>query len=168
MNLVQLLHASARRLPNAAALAVGRTMTATYGELAERTSRLAAGILHRHGLRQGDRVAMVMKNCPDYFEVLFACWHAGLVAVPINAKLHAREIAYIIENSGAKLCFVTPELEESVTQGVSIGSPDFARLASARRSCLAVLHQWNNRCTKRGDAHAPQPAFPHPGLSFGY
>jgi len=32
-----------------------------------------------------------MKNCAEYHEVLFACWHAGLVAVPMNAKLHSKE-----------------------------------------------------------------------------
>ena len=51
-----------------------------------------------------------MKNCPEYYELLFACWHAGLTAVPMNAKLHAKEFAYILENSGAKACFVTPDL----------------------------------------------------------
>jgi len=45
-----------------------------------------------------------MKNCPEYYEVLFACWHAGLTAVPMNAKLHPKEFAYILENSGAKAC----------------------------------------------------------------
>ena len=39
-----------------------------------------------------------MKNCPEYYEVLFACWHAGLTAVPMNAKLHAKEFAYILGN----------------------------------------------------------------------
>ncbi len=46
-----------------------------------------------------------MKNCPEYWEALFACWYAGLVAVPMNAKLHAKEFEYIVENCGAKVCF---------------------------------------------------------------
>ena len=46
-----------------------------------------------------------MKNCPQYWELLFACWHAGLAAVPMNAKLHAKEFEYIVENCGAKACF---------------------------------------------------------------
>mgnify|MGYP001602208097 FL=1 len=50
-----------------------------------------------------------MKNCPQYWELLFACWHAGLTAVPMNAKLHAKEFGYIIENCGAKVCFYHPE-----------------------------------------------------------
>ena len=131
MNLAQLLCASARRLPQAAALALGNRTVATYGEFAARVARLAAGMLRRHGLARGDRVALVMKNCPEYYEVLFACWHAGLCAVPINAKLHPREFAYILENSGAKLCFVTPDLEAAVPAGVSVASADFRQLREA-------------------------------------
>src|SRR5687768_14175298 len=62
-----------------------------------------------------------MKNCPEYYQILFACWHAGLTAVPMNAKLHAKEFAYILENSGAKACFVTPELAAAVPHGISSG-----------------------------------------------
>ncbi len=50
-----------------------------------------------------------MKNCPEYWELLFACWYAGLAAVPMNAKLHAREFEYIVANSGAKACFFDPK-----------------------------------------------------------
>src|SRR4051812_38653824 len=61
-----------------------------------------------------------MKNCIEYHELLFACWHAGLVAVPMNAKLHAREFAYILEDSGAAACFVTPDLASSVPKGILV------------------------------------------------
>ncbi|MDA1116432.1 MAG: long-chain fatty acid--CoA ligase [Proteobacteria bacterium] len=128
MNTARLLHASAQRLPDMPALARGTRTVATYGQFSARVARLAAGMLARHGLAPGDRVALAMKNCPEYYVVMFACWHAGLVAVPINAKLHAREFATILENSGAKLCFVTPDLEASVAHGVSIASRDFVKL----------------------------------------
>jgi long-chain acyl-CoA synthetase len=81
--------------------------------------RLSSGLKAKFSLRPGDRVALAMKNCPEYYEVLYACWHAGLTAVPMNAKLHAREFAYILENSGAKACFVTPDLASAV-DGISI------------------------------------------------
>ena len=42
-----------------------------------------------------------MRNRPEYLEALFAIWHAGLVAVPVNARLHCDEIGYIVEHSGA-------------------------------------------------------------------
>jgi acyl-CoA synthetase (AMP-forming)/AMP-acid ligase II len=130
MNLAQLLHASARRLPQAPAIALGARTVATYGDLSARVARLAAGLRAR-GFAPGDRVALAMKNCPEYYEVLFACWHAGLCAVPINAKLHAREFAYILGNSGARLCFVSPDLEAAIPGGLSVAAPEFARLREA-------------------------------------
>ena len=131
MNLARLLHASARRLPQAPAIALGTRTVASYGELSARVARLAAGMRERHGLAPGDRVALAMKNCPEYYEVLFACWHAGLAAVPINAKLHPKEFAYILGNAGARLCFVSPDLEAAIPGGLSVAAPEFARLGEA-------------------------------------
>jgi long-chain acyl-CoA synthetase len=80
---------------------------------------------------------MAMKNCPEYYEVLFACWHARLAAVPINAKLHPREFEYIVDNSGAKLAFVTPDLESALPGALSIASADFRRLREAQAVACA-------------------------------
>ena len=101
-------------MPDRPALAVGKRVVMTYGELASRVARLSSGMTRKFSLQRGDRVALAMKNCPEYYEILFACWHAGLAAVPMNAKLHAKEFAYILENSGAKRCFVSPDLASSV------------------------------------------------------
>jgi acyl-CoA synthetase (AMP-forming)/AMP-acid ligase II len=119
MNLAHLLLRSARWLPERPAIAVGTTPFLSYGELALRVARLASGFKSRLSLKRGDRVALAMKNCPEYHQVLFACWHAGLTAVPMNAKLHPKEFAYILENSGARACFVTPDLGTAVPNGIS-------------------------------------------------
>jgi acyl-CoA synthetase (AMP-forming)/AMP-acid ligase II len=120
MNLAHLLLRSARWLPERPALAVGSRVVSTYRDLASRVSRLGAGLKDRLKLKPGDRVALAMKNCPEYYEIMFACWHAGLTAVPMNAKLHAKEFAYILQNAGAKACFVTPDLQASVPNGISV------------------------------------------------
>jgi long-chain acyl-CoA synthetase len=120
MNLVHLLLRSARWLPERPALAHGRRVVRSYGEMATRVAKLASGLSQKLSLSKGDRVALAMKNCPEYYEIMFACWHAGLTAVPMNAKLHPKEFAYILENSGAKACVVTPELESAVPAGISI------------------------------------------------
>jgi len=73
MNLVQFLHAAARRLPQAPAIALGARTVATYAQLAARVASLAAAMRSRFGLERGDRVALVMKNGPAYYEVMFAC-----------------------------------------------------------------------------------------------
>mgnify|MGYP001295144398 FL=1 len=110
MNLAALLEKSARRFGNRPALALGPDLFSTYQKTAERVARLAGGLL-KTGLRPGDRIAIAMKNCPEYSDVLFAAWHAGATAVPMNAKLHSREFAYMLDHSGSRFCFVTEDLE---------------------------------------------------------
>src|SRR5687768_13802570 len=120
MNLVHLLLRSARWQPDRPALAVGKRPVRTYREMAARVAKLAFGLDRKFHVKKGNRVALAMKNCPEFYEILFACWHAGITAVPMNAKLHPKEFAYILENSGAKLCFVTPDLQSAVPSGISV------------------------------------------------
>ncbi|HEY7240340.1 MAG TPA: long-chain fatty acid--CoA ligase [Burkholderiales bacterium] len=122
MNLVQLLLRSARWLPERPALALGSVPVRSYGQMAQRVSRMASGFQKKLNLKPGDRIALAMKNCPEFYEGLFACWHAGMTAVPMNAKLHAKEFAYILENSGAKACFVSPELAAAIPSGLALDS----------------------------------------------
>ena len=124
MNLAHLLLRSARWLPDRPAIAVGKRTVLTYGELAARVARLACGLKEKLSLKSGDRVALAMKNGPEYHQILFACWHAGLTAVPMNAKLHAKEFAYILENCGARACFVTPDIASSIPGGIAAGEID--------------------------------------------
>jgi long-chain acyl-CoA synthetase len=114
MNIANHMLRAGRAFGDRPAVARGDLVLHSYASLAERVARLAGGLTRRLGLQPGDRVALAMKNCPEYLEILYACWHAGLVAVPINAKLHASEFAYILENCGARLCFATPEPADAV------------------------------------------------------
>jgi long-chain acyl-CoA synthetase len=118
VNLAQLLTRSARLAPDSRAIALGKAPVVSYGQLADRVSRLAGGLRAKLNLAQGDRVGIAAKNCPEYYEVMFACWHAGLVAVPMNAKLHPKELAYIVENSGAKACFTSSDI--SIAQALPV------------------------------------------------
>jgi len=132
MNLAHLLLRSARSLPERPALAVGRRVVRSYSELASRVSRLSRSL--NRMLEKQDRVALAMRNCPEYYEILFACWHAGVVPVPMNAKLHPKEFAYILEDSGAKLCFATPDLESSVPSPVTVPSSRYESLFDGEAS----------------------------------
>jgi acyl-CoA synthetase (AMP-forming)/AMP-acid ligase II len=114
MNTAALLHNTAKTFSNRPAITVGDERKLTYAQLQGRVVRLAAGLLKPLGLKSGDRVAVVMSNCPQYLEVLFAIWHAGLIAVPVNAKLHPKELAYILENSQTAACMVTDDLANAV------------------------------------------------------
>jgi long-chain acyl-CoA synthetase len=88
-----------RRRPHEAALADGERVHLTWAAFAARTAAVAAGFRDDLRLSPGDRVAIVMRNRPEYLEALFGAWHAGLAAVPVNARLHRDEIAYILEHS---------------------------------------------------------------------
>ena len=91
-NVAAQLARTAAAWPRLPALASGGSVVADYATLARRVAQLAAG-LRAEGLQPGDRVAIVARNVAPYVEALFACWWAGLVAVPVNAKLHPRELA---------------------------------------------------------------------------
>ncbi|MGF6860694.1 acyl-CoA synthetase (AMP-forming)/AMP-acid ligase II [Rhodobacteraceae bacterium MBR-64] len=103
MNIANWLDASARRAPKAPALFRGTEPHADYRSFAARARGIGKGLHRDHGIAEGDRVAIFLKNCPEFLELLFGIWWIGAVAVPVNAKLHAKEVAFILENSGAKL-----------------------------------------------------------------
>ena len=65
-------------------------------------------------LGPGDRVGIFATNSPEYVELVWAAWWAGLAVVPINAKLHPEEAEYILDHSGARICFVTPDLADAI------------------------------------------------------
>ena len=110
MNIALHLARVARSRGGAPAVAFGDELVLDYAGLAGRAARLAGALVGSLRLRPGDRVGLVLANCPEYLELLYACWHAGLVAVPINAKLHRAELAFILEDSGARACFVSNDL----------------------------------------------------------
>ena len=110
MNIARLLEMSATIFADRPAAVVGRSTRLTYAHLEDRVSRLAGTLRSRFALAHGDRIALAMSNCPEFLEVLFGGLHGGLSVVPMNAKLHLREFAYMLENSGARLCFATPDI----------------------------------------------------------
>ena len=116
MNIARLLLGSAQEFRDLPALARGTTPYLGYRELWRKVSVMSTHLTGRFGLKRGDRVAFAMANCVEAIEVMYAVWHAGLCAVPMNAKLHAREFAFILQNSGARLCFVTPDLADTIAE----------------------------------------------------
>ncbi len=89
----------AHRRPDDPAIADGDRVHSTWSQFGARVASVAAGLRDQFGLVPGDRVAILMRNRPEYLEALFGAWHAGLVAVPVNARLHPDEIAYILDHS---------------------------------------------------------------------
>ena len=143
LNLAALLFDVARRQPEATAV-TDDNHAWTYGEFAHRISCLAGGLLDRgfaeRGLEPGDRVILCMENCAEFLELMFGCWTAGLCAVPVNARLHVREIEHIARDSGARLLVTTPNLAhdlapleqsvETLSRVIATGSREYATLLS--------------------------------------
>jgi long-chain acyl-CoA synthetase len=139
MNVATLLVRAGRASRERPAVIVGSRLYADYGTFARRVAGLAGALAGRFGLVPGDRVAIVMANRAAYLEVLLACWHAGLAAVPVNARLHPREVAFILGHSAARLCFldaVHAEVASAPADGggpaafVSVDDADYARLVA--------------------------------------
>ena len=124
MNLAYTLFRTARRLPRAIAVIERDRIELDYQHLASRVLALAGG-LQSLGVGAGDRVGMLMKNCAQYVELLYACWTIGACAIPINIRLHPRETAFILDDAGARVCFVTDDADSA--------SIDAARSAGATR-----------------------------------
>jgi long-chain acyl-CoA synthetase len=99
----ELLERAARERPERLAVVAGE-IRHDYRTLLERVDRLAAG-LQALDVRPGDRVAILDKNSARYLELYFALPRIGAVAVPLNYRLAAPELAYIVENSTATTLF---------------------------------------------------------------
>jgi fatty-acyl-CoA synthase len=113
----------------------------TYAELADRAAALAAG-LDDLGVERGERVAIVSHNSARLLESFFGVTSWGRVLVPINFRLSAAEVSYIIEHSGAATLLVDPELGEALA---SVEVP--RRLLLGKESDEALLRE----------GRAPQP-----------
>src|SRR5947209_6359084 len=125
MDLGTTLRQSAAQNPRKAALVCG-DQTISYASLNCSTDALARWLLG-HGLEPGDRVAIHWQNAVETVNLYFACFKAGLIAVPVNNRLKAPEIAYILGHSVAKLCFSQPELAPFAVEARA-DSPDLQRL----------------------------------------
>src|SRR4051812_43021772 len=112
MNVANWLAATARLRPDAPALLTGFDLDADYATVAWRAGALGAALSRDYGIEPGDRVALFAGNCTQYLECLYGIWWIGAAAIPINAKLHGREAAWICSDAGAKLTFVSDDTIE--------------------------------------------------------
>lgn len=138
MNIASFLKPLAQVNADLPALSLGDRRVASYGELAARVACLAGALRGRLGARPGDRVGLAMKNAPEYVEIKLACWHAGLCVVPINAKLHPREMIHILNDCGAVICFADTALADQIDR-LRDAAPALAHLIDAEGGELLRL-----------------------------
>jgi long-chain acyl-CoA synthetase len=138
MNLSLTLRSIAQQFPDRPAISWegGRL---GYAGLEAQVQRIAGALLDRHGLKPGARVALAMENCPEYLPALYGIWRAGLAAVPINSKLHAREMAWIMADSETRLCLASVKLAEGLSAPGASSAPLPPILAIGTRDYAALL-----------------------------
>ncbi len=149
MNLAQLLVRAARTYPDRPAVLLGDQVILSYAALAQRSASLAGYFRQTLGLAEGARVAIYMTNHVAYLEVLYAAWWAGLTVVPINAKLHPKEVAVIVDDAQAEVIVVSDDLlvdlkplVARITSLRTVLVPEQAAYESARQApALAAAHR---------------------------
>jgi len=120
MPLGDLLDSSSHEAGETAAIVCGDA-SIRYRELSRRTTALACWLLEER-LRPGDRVAIHWANSVELVILCFACFQAGLIAVPINIRLKPAEVEFVLRHSGASVCFTQPQLEPISQKAIALGS----------------------------------------------
>ena len=137
MNVARFLANAAERDPDKPAFVWGDQVL-SYGQASARSGNLA-GALRRFGLGNGDRVGLLMPNCPQLPESMFATWKAGGCVVPLNARFRGEEIAYHLADAGARAVIFSEEYADvmaavrdrvpSVEQFICVGAPLAGQIA---------------------------------------
>src|ERR1700726_5257028 len=109
---VRFLRYAEQQFPGKTAV-VCRDRRFTYAQFAERASRLA-GVLREADVQPGDRVAFLSLNCHRLLEAYYGVLEAGAVLLPLNFRLAPLELAYILNDAGAKVLFLQKAFLEAV------------------------------------------------------
>ena len=131
MNIASTLVQAAAAFAGRPAVCLGTRTLHDYAGLARRSAALAAA-LREMAPERGARIAVFLHNRPEYLEILYAIWTAGLVAVPVNAKLHPRELAFILSDCRAAALFADHAAE--VPEGcrlIDVSDPAYEAMAAA-------------------------------------
>jgi acyl-CoA synthetase (AMP-forming)/AMP-acid ligase II len=132
LNLFGLLDQAADRFGDRGAVFCGDRQLHTWSELRERALRIASTLG-----APGTRIAVTSENRPEIVELMFATWAAECVVVPINYKLHPREMVQILDDAGVSRVFASPKIGaalSSVTQ-VPVETVDSEAYSARATSC---------------------------------
>jgi long-chain acyl-CoA synthetase len=129
VKLASFLAAQAQRFPDKPALVCGAT-TVTFRQLHDESNRIASA-LRKDGIKLGDRVALCLGNCCEFVTIFFAIVKSGAIAMPINMRLSASEVAVIFKDAAPSAVFFSQDERETVdkitvdggTRRFVVGSP---------------------------------------------
>jgi benzoate-CoA ligase family protein len=126
--------------------------TVTYAELAERVNR-CGNALKGLGIAPGERLLMIVKDCPAFFYAFWGAIKAGIVPVPLNTLLRAKDYEFMIADSGCAAVVYSPEFAAEV-------EPAVAALATKPRHVLRT--EGGERSLEKLIDGAPADLAPHP------
>lgn len=149
----------ARRSPTRTAVKLRGGRAVSYAELDDRTDRLANALLAQ-GLEPGDRVAAWMEDCVEYIELYVAVAKAGLVIVPINARLQPSEATYHLTDSGARAIVWTAGLTGNVAELDDQLAQELIRVSTDPEADAQPFEALVNA------GHGPPPPEPHADALF--
>ncbi|MFI9644120.1 long-chain fatty acid--CoA ligase [Micromonospora sp. NPDC051925] len=115
-----------RRLksPDRVALVHGDGATMTYGQFADAADRVSA-VLRQRGVGKGDAVAYLGENSPEFLQVMFGAAQVGAVFVPVNTRLAAPEIGYVLADCDARVLIHDPEFATPVAAALPAARPPY-------------------------------------------
>ncbi|MEV8613990.1 acyl-CoA synthetase [Amycolatopsis sp. NPDC051373] len=131
----------AEQFPGKPAVVVAGGEVLTYGQLEERSARLAR-YLHEAGLRRGDHIALLSGNDPKVFEVYWAALRSGLYITAVNRHLSPGEVAYIVDDCGAEALIVSAGLAD-VAEAV-VADTSKVRIRLAYRASVAGYESYED------------------------
>lgn len=135
--------------------------TVTYGDLAARSRQVARGLVEC-GVERGDRVALLMYNCTEYWLAYFAVTRIGAVVVRTNFRLSAEELEYALNDSGARVVIGHPDLLERIApRRGSITASTYVTLGAESDGCQS----WDSLVQHADDElDVPEPAADEPAM----
>ena len=126
----------------------------TWRELNQRSNRLIAAFAGL-GLKQGDTIALFAGNCREYYEIMLAATHAGIVYVPVNWHFSAEELAYVVADSGARVLFVENQFSDVASAALTRNeTPELTHTVEIRGETEGMLGYEN----LIGEMPADEPA----------
>lgn len=131
VNLFAVLEQTARRFPDRGAVYHGARRCCTWRELHDRALHLAGAL--RQQIPAGGRIAIISENRPEIVELLFGIWAAERVAVPINYKLHPREMVQILEDAGVAQVFASATIADQLRPACTFPVESVAAAAYSQR-----------------------------------